>query len=133
VAEARSICIPARLEAVAQFASVVREAAEEAELGELEIVELQLAVVEAANNIVAHGYRGASGEIEIRVVEDDGVLVELIDTGRPIPPGLLDNPPFASLDAESGRGLAIIRSCVDRVDYTSVHGANRLRLFKARG
>jgi serine/threonine-protein kinase RsbW len=131
VAERQSIRIPARLEAVAQLASVVRAAAKAAGLGEVAIVELELAVVEAANNIVAHGYDGRSGEIEMRVVQDDGLAVELIDTGRRIPPGLLDNPPSASLDAERGRGLAIIRSCVDSIDYSVVDGTNRLRLFKA--
>lgn len=133
MAEARSLRIPARLEAVARFASVVREVGEAAGLGETEVVELELAVVEAANNIVSHGYDGASGEIEMRVAGEIGVAVELIDTGRPIPPGLLENPPSVSLDAERGRGLAIIRTCVDRLEYSSVQGTNRLRLFKARG
>jgi serine/threonine-protein kinase RsbW len=132
VAEARSLRIPARLEAVAQLASLVREVGEAAGLGESGVVELELAVVEAANNVVTHGYDGAFGEIEMHVAEDDGVAVELIDTGRPIPSGLLENPPVVSLDAERGRGLAIIRTCVDRLDYSSLQGTNRLRLFKAR-
>jgi serine/threonine-protein kinase RsbW len=133
VGETQPIRIPARLDAVAQLASVVREAAKAAELGEFEIVDLELAVVEAANNIVAHGYSGGSGEIEMRVVQGSGLAVELIDTGHPIPSELLETPPSASLDAERGRGLAIIRSCVDSLDYSSHQGANRLRLFKARG
>lgn len=105
-----------------------------AKLGEMEVVEFELAVVEAANNIVVHGYQGRFGEIELRaMVESTGVLIELIDLGRPIPSELLDDPPVASLDAERGRGLAIIRSCVDRLDYATVEGVNHLRLFKVRG
>jgi anti-sigma regulatory factor (Ser/Thr protein kinase) len=120
------------LDEVAQFASVVREEGRAAGFGETEVIELELAVVEATNNIIAHGYDGSSGEIEMRVLQDGGVRVELIDSGRPIPAGLLDNPPDVGLDAERGRGLAIIRSCVDYLDYSRREGANQLRLFKAR-
>ena len=133
MAEPRVLRIPAHLSSVALLAAAVREEGGAAGLAEDALIDFELAVVEAANNIVAHGYAGSSGDIELRAVQDSGLLIELIDMGRPIPAGLLDNPPTVGTDAERGRGLAIIRSCVDRLDYFSVEGANRLRLFKARG
>lgn len=133
MAEPRVVRVPALLDSVSVLATAAREEGEAAGLGADALIELELAVVEASNNIVAHGYDGAAGEIEMRALRDAGLIVELIDTGRPIPVGLLENPPMVDVEAERGRGLAIIRSCVDRLDYTRAGGANCLRLFKARG
>jgi serine/threonine-protein kinase RsbW len=133
VAEERSIRIDAQLEAVAQLAQVVREEGEAAALSPDAVIEIELAVVEAANNIVAHGYSVPGGAIEMRVVRQDGLRVELADCGTTIPANLFDNPPAADLDAERGRGLAIIRACVDRLSYSQKDGVNRLILVKGTG
>jgi serine/threonine-protein kinase RsbW len=124
--------IPAQLIAVRELAEVVRQAAREAGLSDAGAIDLELAVVEAANNIVLHSYAGRAGEIEMTSWVNRGVGVELRDDGIPIPPELLVAAPQAAIDAEHGRGLAIIRACVDQFEYASVLGVNRLTLFKAR-
>lgn len=131
--DGRSVRIEARLDRVRELADAARLAGQEAGLGAHALIDLELALVEAANNIVSHGYAGKSGEIQmIARGSAEGMLIELVDTGARIPADWLAAPPHAAMDAERGRGLAIINACVDRVDYASEGGYNRLTLFKMR-
>ncbi len=103
-------------------------------LGEDTLVDLELAVGEAANNIVIHGYRGSAGEIALRIAQaGSDITVELADRGAAIPPDKLDALSAVDVHAESGRGLGIIRACVDTVAYASTDGVNRLTLSKRLG
>jgi len=121
----------ANLDTARELAHALREAGALAELGREALIDLELAVVEAINNIVIHGYGAETGEIEMHLTVDGGLKVELWDRGRPIPADKLTGEGQASLMSENGRGLAIIRACVDRLDYRSDAGGNRLMLFKA--
>jgi serine/threonine-protein kinase RsbW len=99
------------------------------------LIDLDLAVAEAANNIVLHGYgsdESQSFQVSIRT-QEGALVVELSDSGRPIPAHLLDAPAPAPLDAECGRGFGIIHACVDALKYRSEAGVNRLTLVKNRG
>ncbi len=132
VADPRTLRLPASLSSVARLTEVVREEGEAEGLEPGALIDLELAFVEAANNIVVHGYAGADGEITLEVAKEGGLRVVLIDGGKPIPADLLVNPPAVGTDSERGRGLAIIRACVDHLNYTSGDGLNRLTLFKKR-
>jgi serine/threonine-protein kinase RsbW len=92
--------------------------------------ELVSAVGEAFNNVVVHGYaeRG-SGPICI-VVEgsEDGVGIELRDFGESFDPNEVEMPETLE-PSESGMGLFILRSFVDRLEY-SAGSPNSLSLFK---
>ncbi len=97
------------------------------------VEDMELASVEAANNIVLHGFRSmADRHYDVVIDIADGELrVSLSDDGEPIPPAALaDTSTGWSLEAESSRGLAIIRACTDRQEYGRVRGRNRLRLVK---
>lgn len=101
-------------------------------LAETVAADLELAVVEAANNIVLHGTPGLQDQsigLTIRRVFD-GVEVALQDTGRAIPAGELEAAVPLNLGAESGRGMSLIAACTDRVDYFAKPEGNRLVLFK---
>ena len=68
----------------------------------------------------------------------DGSAIELVltDAGTPAPPGLFERAPPPATEGptylqslpESGRGLAIIHGCVDRVSYARRGPTNELRL-----
>lgn len=124
--------IRARLEEVRRLSEALNDAAPSAGLAADALIDLDLAMVEAANNVVLHGYGGGSeDEIELLVRRSgDIVEVELRDRGVPIPSRLLDAPAPPMLDGESGRGLAIIRVCTDELHYSSRDGENRLLLKK---
>jgi serine/threonine-protein kinase RsbW len=126
--------LSSNLEAVALAGAAVRDFAGAAGLETSAIDDLELATVEAANNIVLHGYHGATDRryaLAINVARGE-VRVVLSDSGEAIPPAVLAAPASAewNLDDESGRGLAIIRACTDRMEYGRVRGRNRLLLAK---
>ncbi len=88
------------------------------------------AVGEAFNNIAIHGYRGRSpGVVEIEVAaSQDELSVELRDYGESYDPNVAPTPDLNTLP-ESGLGVFIMKSFMDRVEYTP--GApNVLRLTK---
>jgi serine/threonine-protein kinase RsbW len=126
--------LPARLEEIRKISEAIAKAAGEAGLSPGEMIDLDLAVVEAANNVLLHGYGGdesQSLEVSIRVGKE-GLAVTLTDSGRPIPAQSLNSSSPAPLDAECGRGFGIIHACVDRLSYGSEGGWNRLTLVKNR-
>lgn len=124
--------IPARLEAVVQLADYLRARCADAAVAAQAAIDLELALVEAANNIVLHGYAGRSdGTISLVVRHKaGGVELELRDFGVPMDDGqIMMCRPF-SLDDESGRGIQIIQSCIDVIDYHCAAGVNCLAMTK---
>ena len=95
--------------------------------------DIEFALVEAANNIVQHGY-GETGEGSLDMhIETDAtsVTVSLCDRGIPMPQGMMKGDvEMPSFDMESGRGIAIMQACVDRIDYETRDGLNSLRMVK---
>lgn len=134
----RRVAIPSDVAAVTELATKLRAACADFGLGEDAAYDLELAVVEAATNIIVHGYGGADdGTVEVSWRRDEGVVqVELVDAGTPIPPGALENAEFPDIEADisalatSGRGLALIKASVDEWCYLTSAGRNRLILIK---
>ncbi len=103
--------------------------------------ELELGFVEAANNVIKHGFGDRSDLPIVITVElhHDRVAVRISDQGVSIPADLLEQARtdmFAAdpgdLDElpEGGMGLRLIMSCVDSVTYTVHEGFNHLLLEK---
>ncbi|HWH22515.1 MAG TPA: ATP-binding protein, partial [Allosphingosinicella sp.] len=79
--------LPAQLEEVRRLSPLLSDAAGAAGLDPTAMIDLELAMVEAANNIVIHGYDGGSQEeFEVRIFRQGDILaVSLGDRGRRIP------------------------------------------------
>lgn len=95
---------------------------------------LELAVVEAATNVVRHAYRGQGGRVDLELSREGRVIVlAVVDTGlsfdptRVPPPRDLD-PDDPSTWPEGGMGLPIIRAACDELRYSSDGRCNRLTL-----
>ena len=109
-------------------------------LGEEGAGDVELALVEAATNVVRHGYGSEGGPIRIEVSQiPDGVVVRIFDWGRPIPGEALasaglsrfDFDPSNLLDIpEGGMGLSLIAAVMDEVTYRSDEGQNVLTLLR---
>jgi len=131
------LVIPSSLEHVALAGCAAGALARYAGLDEKESCQIQLCVLEAANNCIRHAYEGrADGEVEILcLLAGDSLEVGVSDRGTPIPGGLrfrplaFDPDDVASLP-EGGMGLHIIRNVMDSVSYSSAGGRNTLTMTR---
>lgn len=128
-----TVSCAATLGNVQLLTDTVRNWIEAEGLGKVLAADLELAVAEAANNIVLHGTHGMEGQIMAVTIcrVPGGVQIVLADKGHAIPAGMLDTAIPFDPGAESGRGMGLIAACTDRVDYTATSRGNRLVLFKS--
>ena len=91
---------------------------------------VQLAAVEALNNVILHAYKNqADNDIIVNWHQEDRrLLIEIIDFGLSI--SSLPTAILPAHDAESGRGWWIINSCVDEYFYKVVECIERERVYK---
>lgn len=130
----RRLTIPGRLDQIEAACDCVEAGARDAGFDESTSYACQLAVAEACENIVKHGYGSSPpGEICIAVTASPGALtVRLEDSGQPFnqarrprqQPWDEDDPPVGGL------GLLIIHRVMDRVRYLRKAGVNRLTMSK---
>lgn len=109
-------------------------------LGEEGAGDVELALVEAATNVVRHGYGPDGGPIRIEASSGrHGILVRISDWGRPIPGDILAQAGLSRFDfdptdlaelPEGGMGLSLIASVMDEVSYRSDGGQNVLTLLR---
>jgi serine/threonine-protein kinase RsbW len=130
----RRLTIPGRLDQIEAACDCVEAGAVDAGFDESTSYACQLAVAEACENIVKHGYgRAHRGEITLLARAAPGeIRLELRDSAPPFNPSGLppdqpwteDNPPVGGL------GLQIMHRVMDEVSYRREHGQNRLRMRK---
>lgn len=126
-----AIVVAAELEQVRSLAAWLKDACERARIAEPIAFDLELAMVEAANNVVLHGYDGGPGSLALSFhVEGGTAFVVLADKGAPIPSEMLSECRAVPADATHGRGFTIMRSCVDALDYASQGAVNVLTFSK---
>jgi serine/threonine-protein kinase RsbW len=108
-------------------------------MDEGEVNRVELALEEAAVNIIRHAYGGQGGALELCCTPlQGGVEIRLADEGPPFNP--LDAPGLEAVtDIGSqkigGRGIHIIRNMADGLSYSRVGERNilTLRFFSRRG
>jgi len=99
---------------------------------------IELALVESLNNIVEHSGVRPSDMIDLRLSSNGAVLEMVIaDPGQPLDETQMNRIAEESAQPEEvqdhGRGLALIRTIVDRMAYTREYGRNVLTLTCAIG
>ena len=136
-----SVVVESRLESVPLAGILVRTFCLESGASEVESGQIEVCVVEAANNCVVHAYEKESGHtVEVTVSRHDSDFrFEIWDQGKPMKAGTLQrnrghllelDPLGVSGASESGRGLAIIEAIMDTIDYATLEGGNRLSMTK---
>jgi anti-sigma regulatory factor (Ser/Thr protein kinase) len=131
----RQITIRARLDQVESLSNLVGECAESAGFDATTSYACQLAVSEACENIILHGYGPSKeGEIEAAVDARPGYLcIRIRDDAQPFNPAERpedqawpdDEPPVGGL------GLLMIHRLMDKISYTRRGGRNLLTLVKS--
>jgi serine/threonine-protein kinase RsbW len=103
-------------------------------LDEESLSQLELAVTEAASNIMRHAYRGRS-DGHVQLVADafpDRIVIQFFHQGATFDPATIKPPAFDG-SREGGFGVYIIAHSVDEVSH--VHDGqkgHRVRLVKKR-
>ncbi|MCU0488024.1 MAG: ATP-binding protein [Anaerolineales bacterium] len=128
----------AELGALSDFRQFIQSAASEHPGIDPEtIYDLQLALDEAATNVITHGYAGMDPGSMILMLEIDSqrIRMTLNDFGHPFEPS---NSPAPDLEAAledrpiGGFGLYFIYQTMDEVDYVTTIDGNALILIKRR-
>jgi serine/threonine-protein kinase RsbW len=134
----RKIKFPAQFEYLDEIRDFVAEVACLGGFTEKETYSIQLAVDEAASNIIEHAYEGVTdAELEITCgMEGDLLTIVLLDHGQPFDPAAVP-PPDLKADLSDrkigGLGIYLMRKLMDEVCYESAApGGNRLTLTKRR-
>lgn len=129
---------PSDLRQLTALRAVVRSVAGQAWDGPADaegIAQLELAVDEAAANVILHAYEGKQGLPVEAVIDAEpaSIAVCLYHEGRPFDPAAVRPPTFDG-SRESGYGLYLIRQAVDEVAFfQDERGRQGMRLVKQRG
>lgn len=129
---------PARFDSLESIGNLAAQAAREAGFDDNAVYEVQLAVDEAATNIIEHAY-GGEGKGEIRItyqITNDSLILRIYDRGIPFDPHLIEQPKLhLKLEELSPRGLGLywMRNLMDDVhfEFTPEQG-NILTMSKRR-
>lgn len=131
---ANSLTLEATLEALAPISDFVVEQARAAGLDEHAVWEVQLAVDEAATNVIQHSYAQQPGPLTVRAEAVDGELrMTVADHGTPFNPLDVPEPDLESPLEErktGGLGLYLMRKLMDTVEWHFVDGENTLLMTK---
>jgi anti-sigma regulatory factor (Ser/Thr protein kinase) len=132
----QQLTIPGRLDRIEAVCDLVGKAAEDAGFDGRTAYACQLAVAEACENIILHGYQAeGAGDIRVTTHSKPGELtVELHDSAPPFDPAsppeerawTMEYPPVGGL------GLLIIHRVMDEIDYRRRGKHNALRLVKRK-
>jgi serine/threonine-protein kinase RsbW len=127
--------IPAHLDQLKRISRLIEDAGEYAQFDEKTNYACQLAVYEACENIIKHGYENPGREDTIKMVlraNPGELLVELEDDAPPFNPvAASDMPEVEPQDPPiGGLGLVIIHRVMDEIRYQRKNGKNLLRLRK---
>lgn len=131
-----SLTVPATLDSLALISAFITGATQRAGLDEHTAWQIELAVDEAATNIIQHGYDADSpGTIELAWrIQGNELVVTLRDYGRRFNPDNVPPPDLTSPLEErqaGGLGLYLMSRLMDRVqfDFDDQHG-NLLTMVK---
>lgn len=134
--EVISIRMPSRLELLAMIDGVTTTVCERMHFNEETSSLVSMSVIEAGTNAIQHGHhKDASKPVDVEfrlspealevIVKDEGTGFDLSGVNGDI------TSPEHIFDAR-GRGIFIMRSCMDHVDFEFTKTGTRVRLIKKR-
>ncbi|GAB4263278.1 MAG: ATP-binding protein [Pararhodobacter sp.] len=107
----------------------------DAGIGDDDLVNVELILAEALNNVSEHAYAGGTGPVEVVVeVQRTGLFCRIADRGKGIPSGQAPDPDLPTINPpsdlpEGGFGWHIIRCLTRDLTYGREAGWNRLSMY----
>ncbi|NIM94371.1 MAG: hypothetical protein GTO18_11775 [Anaerolineales bacterium] len=130
----KKIAVPACHENIEDICNLAGEAAEGAGFDERTVYACQLAIGEACENVINHGYKEEGiGDLELIATSSPGRLIlQLLDSAPPFNPAVTPGTPeWEDEDPPiGGLGLVIIHRVMDKVIYQRKENQNRLEMHK---
>ena len=118
-----SLCLPTDELSVPVVRHICSSALSEVGVHETCQSDISLALTEACTNVLDHATQdGEAYEVHISI-DDERCTIRVKDAGIGFDVDARDQSPRADGNAESGRGLELIRQLVDRVRFTVVPDA----------
>ena len=128
------LSVPAYHKDIEDLCNLTGKAATDAGFSDRTIYSCQLAIGEACENIINHGYKQEGiGEIELTAFSSPGIIkLVLRDSAPPFNPAIEPGPPnWQEEDPPvGGLGLLIIHRVMDEVRYKRIKNHNILELEK---
>ncbi len=133
--QAQHLTIESRTERLIEVRDFVSGAAREFGFTDEEVSKIALAIDEACTNIIKHAYAFDPGKtIAITIRGSNGTFEVLIsDNGRQFNPSGIPSPDmkeYLSHYRRGGLGVYLMRSLMDKVEYSIRPGQNEVRLVK---
>jgi serine/threonine-protein kinase RsbW len=128
-----SYTLDSTLETVDSAEQAASRMAAEAGFGDEEVMQISMAVREAAVNAVLHGNAydpGKKVSLEFERTERD-LVITIRDQGKGLDPAKIPDPLAPeNLMKTSGRGIFLIRSFMDEVQIHPTHSGTEIKLVK---
>ena len=129
----RTISLPSTMDSVSELESMAEKLATEAGLDEDETFRVSMAAREAAVNAVLHGNEYDPAKQVTASFENtgDSIRITIADEGKGLDPAKLPDPREPeNLLLGTGRGIFLIRSMMDEVNFRQLHPGTELTLVK---
>jgi len=136
VPEVISVKIPSRLDLLAVLDSVTCAVCERMKFDEDATSQVSTSVIEAGTNAIQHGHhKDPALDVDVRfALFDDRIEIDVYDTGPGFDPEQVNGDvtgPDHLFEAR-GRGIFIMRACMDSVDFEFTPRGTVCRLVKHR-
>ena len=134
--ETIAVRIPSRLELLAILDRITESVCQRLQFDEDTCCQVSMSVIEAGTNAIQHGHnKDAARPLDVEFhLFPDALEVTVQDTGPGFDVAGVNGDitsPEHIFDAR-GRGIFIMRSCMDRVDFQITGSGTRVRLVKKR-
>jgi len=92
--------------------------------------QINLVLTEATSNAILHASEDINQQIHINIsVVNQNLYIKVFDQGKGFDPKALPHPDFKD-PKESGRGVYIIQSIMDKVNFSKVNDGHVLEMIK---
>lgn len=125
--------IPSNIDKIEEAADFVEKAAQKMKFGETEVDNIVIAITEAISNAIIHANKSDHKKkvtIEIDFTDDE-MITKVKDEGPGFDPNKIADPLHPdNLLKESGRGIFILNSFLDSVDYSFTNKGTVVTMVK---